>query len=301
MSLIDWSRLILLSLIWGGTFFFVEVALPHAGPLTIVFYRVAIGAAALWAYCLATGETVPRNGAIWGAFIVMGILNNAIPFTLITWGQTEVTAGLASILNATTPLFAVVVGHYWPSGERATANKIAGVVIGVVGTAVLIGPSLFGAAGSSLGMIAILGSSLSYAFAANFGKRLLKHGSPIVAAAGMLTASAIIMLPIAATVEMPFAPLPTTAWLAILGLSVLGASLAYILYFGILASAGPTNLMLVTFLIPVSAIALGVAFLNEQIEPNQLFGLALILVGLACVDGRALRAFRRRPAKPETG
>lgn len=289
MSMFDWSRLLLLSLVWGGSFFFVEVALPHADPLTIVFYRVAIAAVALWLYCVVIRETIPRSAGIWGAFMVMGILNNVIPFTLITWGQTEVTAGLASILNATTPLFAVAVGHYWPDGERATPNKIAGIVIGLIGMVVLIGPSILGASGSVLGQVAILGSSLSYALAANYGRRLLKRVSPIVSAAGMLAASSLVMLPMAIAFETPFAPLPVSAWLALLGLSLLCAAVAYILYFGILESAGPTNLMLVTFLIPVSAIALGVFFLGEQIDLRQMTGLALIFAGLACVDGRLLR------------
>ena len=294
MSLKDWIKLILLSLIWGGSFLFVEIALTAAGTLTIVMYRVGLGALALWLFCLWRGERVMWTVPLVFGFLVMGILNNVLPFTLITFGQTEVTAGLASILNATTPLFAVVVGHYWPDGERATSLKLAGVVAGIMGIAILVGPAAFVGSDSLIGQIAILGSSVSYAFAANYGRRLLKAVSPIVSAAGMLTASTLIMVPAAMMFEMPFVALPVEVWGALLGLSLLCAAVAYILYFSILASAGPTNLMLVTFIIPVSAIALGVVFLGEPIVARQIGGLMFILAGLALVDGRAFQHLKRR-------
>lgn len=297
MSLSDWIKLVILSLIWGGSFLFVEIALDHAGPLTLVMYRVGLGAAALWLWCLWRGEKVPTAPGVAVALLVMGLLNNVLPFSLIAFGQTQVTAGAASILNATTPLFAVAVAHAWPGGERATPLKILGVAIGFAGTAVLIGPSLISAAGTVVGQMAILASSLSYAVAANFGRRFLKGISPMVSAAGMLTGSTLVMVPAALAFEDPFRAFPAEAWLAFLGLSLLCAAVAYILYFSILASAGPTNLMLVTFLIPISAIALGAILLGEVIVPRQLGGLALILAGLACVDGRVVRFGRAAGAK----
>ncbi|MCB1492922.1 MAG: DMT family transporter [Rhodobiaceae bacterium] len=300
MSLYDWFRILLLSLVWGGSFFFVEVALPEAGPLTIVFYRVTIAAAALWVWCAMTGEKVPRGPGIWFAFLAMGILNNVIPFSLIAFGQTEISSALASILNATTPLFAVVVAHVWPDGERATANKVAGVIIGIAGTAVLIGPSLLDAGGTLVGKLAVLAASFSYAIAMNFGKRLLKSGSPVVSAAGMLTASSVVMLPLAMVAGNPFSAFSPATWGAMVGLALLCSAFAYLLYFGILSTAGPTNLSLVTFLIPISASALGIAFLGETIALYQIAGLVLILIGLACVDGRVLKAFGRK-AEPAAG
>lgn len=294
MTLADWSKVVLLALIWGGSFYFVEIALNYTAPMTIVFYRVALAAFTLWAYCIWKGERFPSSAGLWLAFLMMGLLNNVIPFTLITWGQTQITAGLASILNATTPLFAVAISHYWPDGEQATLNKIFGIVVGIVGMAVLIGPSLGDASGTLWGKLALLCSSISYAFAANYGRKLLKQVSPIVAAAGMLTSSSLVMLPIVLLLETPFAPLPVNAWLALIGIAVLCSAIAYLLYFRILQTAGPTNLVLVTFLIPISAIALGLLFLGETIAPYQIGGLVLILAGLACVDGRILSW--RRPA-----
>lgn len=293
MRLVDWIRLIVLSVLWGGSFLFIEIALESAGPMTIVLARVSLAAACLVVYCRAAGIAVPLTGPILVAFLVMGLLNNVIPFNLIAWGQTRITGGVASILNATTPLFTVIVAHLWPGGERATPARIAGVVIGLAGVAVLIGLGNLEAIGGEVaGQVAILMAALSYALSALYGRRLTGV-PPIVAAAGMLTASSIVLVPIAFLTGTPFDPMPSgEALAAIAGLAVLSSALAYGIFFRLIATIG-SNVMLVTFLIPVTAIGLGVAILGEPIEARHLAGLALIFCGLALVDGRILRLIGR--------
>ena len=294
MGASEWLLLVTLSLLWGGSFFFVEVALEELGPLTVVFGRVSLGALALVAFVYASGRRMPSSLRTWGAFLVMGGLNNVLPFTLITWGQVHIESGLASILNATTPLFTVLLAHLLTADERLTPRRLAGVALGFLGTVVLIGPEAlagFGLAG--LGQVAVLGAALSYAFAGIYGRRLSALPSA-VAAAGMVSASAVMMLPLMVILEDPFAVLPGAAtWGSLLGIALLSTALAYLIYFRILAAAGATNLLLVTFLIPVSALVLGIAFLDEQPAWTAFAGMALIFLGLACVDGRALDLLRR--------
>ena len=295
-----WALLVALSVVWGGSFFFVEVALRELGPFTIVLGRIGFAALALLLLVAFTGQAMPRDRATWGAFFIMGGLNNLIPFSLITWGQVSIESGLASILNATTPLFAVVLAHFLTADERMTPNRLAGVLIGLAGVAVLIGPeALDGLGATGLGQIAILGAALSYAFAGIYGRRL-RHLPVAVAAAGMLTASTFQVLPLALALETPFAVLPGLAtWGAILGIALLSTALAYLLYFRILALAGATNLLLVTFLIPVSALFLGIAFLDERPGWTAFAGMALIFAGLAAVDGRLWGVLRRRGHRPQ--
>jgi drug/metabolite transporter (DMT)-like permease len=220
----------------------------------------------------------------------MGALNNAIPFTLIFWGQTHIASGLASILNATTPLFTVVVAHLLTNDEKVTGSKIAALLAGIAGVAVLIGPAALAQPNDSLwGELACLGAALSYAFAGISGRRFRDMGiAPLDAAAGQVTASSLLILPIMLTVEQPWNDaLPTpTIWAALAALALLSTALAYVLYFRILAAAGATNLLLVTFLIPVTSILLGAVFLQERLEPRHFFGMALIGFGLLVIDGR---------------
>ncbi len=297
MGATEWGLLAALSLIWGSTFFFVEIALAEVGPLTLVLGRVAMGAAVLWVVVLAMGARRPKGWRDWRDLALMGLLNNAIPFCLIFWGQQHIASGLASILNATTPIFAILVAHLLLADERATPGKAAGVIFGLAGVTMLIGPeALTGLSDGLLGQLAVMGAAVSYAFAGAFGRRLGRFAPP-VAAAGMLTMSTAIMVPAALLAEGAPAALPSLAPLAAwVALGVAGTGLAYILYFRILATAGATNLLLTTFLIPPSAIFLGVVFLDESLAPTALGGLALIFAGLACVDGRLLRFARRRTA-----
>jgi drug/metabolite transporter (DMT)-like permease len=226
----------------------------------------------------------------------MGLLNNAIPFCLIVWGQTQLASGLASILNATTPLFTVLAGHFLSAEDRMTPLRLTGAVCGLFGVAIMIGPQLVdGLGGSVPAELAILGAAVSYAFASLFGRRFRRLGiDPIATATGQITASSLVLIPLALVVDRPWTlPTPGIAtFAAIAAIASLSTALAYILYFRILAGAGATNVVLVTLLAPVSSILLGAVFLNEHLEFRHFVGLALIGLGLACIDGRLLRAFR---------
>ena len=279
-----WIWLLLLAMLWGGSFFFAKVAIGALGPLTVVFGRVALAA-------LALNLVNPlRRDSPWGTFFAMGALNNVVPFALIFWGQTHIASGLASILNATTPLFTVVVAHFLTDDEKMTTSKLAALLAGIAGVAVLIGPSaVLLPNGNLLGQLACLGAAMSYALAGIYGRRFRAMGiAPLDAAAGQVTASSLLILPIMLAVDQPWTldmpPLPI--WGALAGLALLSTALAYVLYFRVLAAAGATNLLLVTFLIPPMSILLGAAFLQERLEPRHFAGMALIGLALTVIDGR---------------
>lgn len=299
MSLRIWIWLLSLSVLWGGSFFFAKVALTELKPLTVVFCRVAFAALALNVVLAVAARPLLRTGAPWRSFAAMGLLNNLVPFGLIFWGQTQIASGLASILNATTPLFTLVVTHFLTRDERISGLKLGALLIGLVGVAVLMGPSPLSSAHGIEGQIACLGAALSYAFAGIYGRRFKSMGvAPIDAAAGQVTASAMLILPIMLIIDQPWdlPALPSAiTWAALAGLALLSTALAYVLYFRILAVAGPTNLLLVTFLIPVTAILLGALVLGERLQPRQFAGMLLIGFALALLDGRMLRFLR--PAK----
>lgn len=293
-----WGMLLALATIWAGTFFAVEVALRDVGPFTLVLGRTTMGALVLWGIVLLTATPRPQGLADWRDLAVMGFLNNALPFSLIFWGQTWITGGVASILNAMTPIFAVAVAHVLTRDERASPSKLAGMALGVGGVAVLMGPAAVKGLGAGLpGQVAVLCAALSYSFAGVFGRRLRRMPA-LVAAAGMLTASSIMMLPVALLVDgVPQAAPSTDTLIAWVFLGTACTALAYILYFRILAVAGATNLLLVTMLIPPGAIALGAIFLGEPLDARILGGFGLILCGLLAVDGRVLELLRgRQPA-----
>ena len=297
MGMREWLMLITLSLLWGGSFFFVGVAVAELPPLTIVTLRVGLAAITLWIIVLFMGLSLPKSPNVWVAFLIMGLLNNVIPFSLIVWGQTHIASGLASVLNATTPLFGVIVVGLLLVDERATAMKLVGVAVGFLGVVMMIGiPSLDSVKqGTILAQIAILGAALSYAFASVFGRRFKAMGlKPIIIAAGQVTGSTALLAPVAFYVDGPLALLgpgspSIMVWASILTLAVFSTALAYILYFKILASSGATNILLVTLLVPVSAIFLGLMFLNESLEWIHFAGMALIAVGLSAIDGRLWR------------
>ncbi|WCE31890.1 DMT family transporter [Vibrio sp. SCSIO 43137] len=284
-----WAMLILLSVLWGGSFFFVGVAVNDLPPLTIVTLRVGIAAFTLWGIAMMIGLRPPKSLKIWGSFLGMGLLNNVIPFALIVWGQTQIASGLASILNAATPIFAVVVAGAMLPDERPTPLKIIGVVLGFVGVAVMIGMPALGGENHLLAQLAIVGAALSYSFAGVYGRRFKTLGvNPTVTAAGQVTASALILLPITLYVEgtINIDQTSISTWLAIAGLAVASTAFAYILYFRILELAGATNVLLVTLLVPVSAVLLGSLFLNETLEVIHITGMALIAIGLSAIDSR---------------
>jgi drug/metabolite transporter (DMT)-like permease len=298
MNATEWALLLFLSILWGGSFFFGKVALAVIPALTLVALRTGLGALALLIFLALRGIALPLSAKAWGRYLVMGLLNNALPFALINFGQTQIDSGLAAILNATTPLFTVLLAHLVTEDERLTRNRIIGVALGFAGVIVLIGPSALRGLGlAGLGKLAVVGAACSYACAGLYGRRL-KGLPPVANACGMLVASALVMLPVALLVDGTAgfvgglsAGLPI--WAAVAGLVLLSTALGYIVYFRLLATAGATNLLLVTFLMPVSALLLGGLVLGERPDGTSLAGMALIFLGLAAVDGRLLA--RRKP------
>ena len=294
----DWLILLILALIWGGAFFFIGVAVRHVPPLTYVWLRLTIGAAGLWTYMLVRGERVALPKQVWGSILLLALLNNAIPFTLFGWGQTHIASGLASILNATTPIWGVVVAHFLTQDERLSPRKLGGVLLGFGGVATMIGPSLLSGIGTSgLAELACVVASLSYALAAVWARRFKRLGvSPFSVTTGQLTAGALVMLPMSMIVDRPWTHAfpPVSAVAAITALALLCTALGYVLYFRLIDHAGATNALLVTLLVPPVAILLGGLFLGESLATQDFAGLALIALGLAAIDGRVFSLLSRR-------
>lgn len=302
------SGLLLLSLaaVWGGSFFFAEIALREVPPLTIALHRVFWAVPALFLVVWWQGIEIPRSIRAWSCYLVMGALNNAIPFSLIFWGQTTIESGLASILNGTTAVFGAVVAGILLVDEPLTARKILGALFGVLGVAVIMGlDALTNFDVRNLGQLAVLGAALSYAFAGVWGKRFLATYPPIMNAFGMLVGSTILMIPVAMFSEgMPVFTLSMEVWASLLAVALLSTAVAYLLYFEILVRAGSANLMLVTLLIPPIAVALSFTFLGERMGNEAWIGFGLIAIGLAITDGRLLDRLLRKPGyigKSEAG
>ena len=298
MNRSDWLILLFLAVIWGGAFFFIGVAVRHVPPLTYVWLRVTIAALAMWGYIRFKRESVQLPRQVWGSMLVLAFLNNALPFALFGWSQTHIASGLASILNATTPIWGVVVAHFLTHDERMTPRKIAGVLLGFGGVATMIGPSLLSSLGASaLAQLACVTAALSYALAAVWARRFRRQGiSPLSVTTGQLTAGALMMLPVSMIVDRPWTHAfpPVSALAAITALALLCTAFGYVLYFRLIATSGATNALLVTLLVPPVAILLGGLFLGETLAPQDFIGLALIGVGLAAIDGRVLSLFSAR-------
>jgi len=303
MNRSDWATLIALAVIWGSAFFCIHVAVHAVPPLTYVWLRVTIAAAALWAYLAWRREPAGLPRSVWGSMLLLALLNNVIPFILFGWGQTHIASGLASILNATTPIWGVLVAHFLTHDERMTPRKIAGVLLGFGGVATMIGPSLLSSLGTSaLAQLACVTASLSYALAAVWARRFRRQGiSPLSVTTGQLTAGAVMMLPLSILVDKPWlhAFPPLTAWGAIAALALFCTAFGYVLYFRLIATSGATNALLVTLLVPPVAILLGALFLNETLAPQDFLGLALIALGLAAIDGRMLSLFAAKRPLPK--
>lgn len=287
MSRTQWLLLLALSVLWGGSFFFVGVAVKELPAFTIVLVRVALAAAFLLPLVFIMGLRMPVTPAAWMPFVVMSILNNVLPFTFIAFGQKTVASGLASVLNATTPLFTLVIAHAF-TAETLVAHKLAGVLLGIVGVAVLMGQhTLDGGSASLAGMLFCLAGSMCYGFAGLWGRRL-RASDPLVAATCQLIGSSVILGALTAVVDRPWALPPPSAHtvLALVGLAALSTSLAYVIFYRLLSVSGPTNVMLVTLLIPVTGIGLGVSLLGEALEIRHVIGALVIASGLLVIDGR---------------
>jgi drug/metabolite transporter (DMT)-like permease len=292
-----WMLLLTLSVVWGASFFLAAVALRGFPPFTIVLGRVAIAAAALALACRAMGLALPRGWAQWAACAGMGLLNNALPFALIITGQQYIPSGLAAVVNAATPVFAVLAAHVLTEDEKLTPNRLGGAVTGLVGVAILAGPGAFAAGQGveTLGVALCLLACLSYGLSGVWSRRVRRAGlQPLAAAAGQCACSTLLMLPLVLAFDRPWtlpAP-PAEAVAALVAFGLFSTALAYALFYTIIAGAGATNAMLVTLLVPVTALLLGTLVLGEALAPRHLLGMAVIGAGLLVIDGRVLRRAR---------
>ena len=296
MSTSDWGIIMLLSLLWGGAFFLIELGLRGFPPNTLVFLRMAIAAPLMLIVLWFLKQKLPTDAKSWKQLFILGAINAALPFILFFWGQTQIDSGLASVLNATTPLWGVVTAHFLTRDEKATPARMIGVLLGMAGIIVMVGTeALSGITGSVLAQLACLTATLSYAFAAIYGRTLSQSTmSPMVIATGQVITAAILMLPIAVIVDQPWT-LPTPgwdAWAGAIGLAIPSTAVAYFFYFKLIDRAGASNAMLVAFIMPVIAIILGVVALGETVELKEIAGASLIALGLIAIDGRI---FARRP------
>ncbi len=302
MSSRDWGLIATLALIWGSAFFLITVILKEVPPNTMVFMRLALAVPPMLLWLHFTGERMPRDITRWWQFLILGALNIALPFILFAWGQVRLSSGLASVLNATTPLWGVIVAHYLTRDEKMTALRLGGVIIGFSGVAVMTGgDALSGSGDTAVAQLACVGATLFYALASIYAKRMGNEGLSVMQiATGQICTATVMMVPVVLLTETPWTgPMPSTgAWAAMVTLSVVSTSLAYLLYFRLIASAGATNALLIPFLIPPVAILMGALFLNETMTIGQFGGIALIALGLAVLDGRLIRHLAAARAVP---
>ena len=291
-----WAELLLLSFIWGGSFLSIRIALDEIGPLTAVAHRTGWAMLILWAYVVIRRLKIPTDARIWGAFLVMGLLNNVIPFSLMAWGQLHIETGLTSILNASTAIFGVIAAAIFFADEQLTARKAIGVTIGFFGVSTAIGLGAFKNFDiRSLGQLAVIGGTISYALAGVWARKMLGHLTPQVAAAGMLTGASLITIPMAYAIEGPFnLDLEPRTWAAISYYAIVATAIAYMLYYRVLAMAGSGNLMLCTLLVAPVAIALGAIVLGEALPLRAYAGFGLLALGLVILDGRLWQAVKHR-------
>ncbi len=295
MSASDWMLLLVLSVFWGGSFFFTGIAVREIPPLTGALGRVAIAGAALFVVVLALRQSMPRTIEAWKPIAAFAVINNVVPFSLLFWGQTQIASGLAAILNATAPLFTIIIANFATTDDRLTPARLVGLVVGFAGVVIMMGPDLIGALDKYvLAQLACLTAAFFYAVSSVYGRRF-RAMPPAALACAQMTVSTLIFIPFVALVERPWMlPIPSAQALwALTGVGLISTAAAYLIYFRILARAGATNLMLVTFLIPVSAILLGMLLLGEVLEPRHFAGMAAIAVGLLAIDGRPGRALAR--------
>ena len=298
MGRAEWLLLGSLALIWGSAFLFIKVAVASFDPLTYVWLRLTIAASALVIFARIAGHRLTFPAIVWASVALLALLNNVVPFLLFGWGQRHIASGLAAILQATTPIFGVLVAHIATRDEKLTRARLAGVVVGFVGVATMIGPQIAGDGGNHLlAQLACLFASLLYAFAGIFARRFQAMGvNPMQLATAQFIAGAVMLSPVALTLGQPLDALPTSpaAWGAVIALAIVCSAFAYVLFFRLIERAGATNSLLVTLLVPPVAILVGAAVLGEQLGIEQLAGLVLIGVGLAVIDGRAWPAVKRR-------
>ena len=297
LGVTDWGRLVILSVLWGGSFLFIKIAVTELPPLLVVLARVGIGAAALHMAVRWTQARIPWDRPLAVRLFILALINNVIPFSLIFFGQREIPAGLGAILNSTMPIFSVILAHYLTRDEPMTARRILGVLLGVLGVTVLVGfGAITGSVRELIGMAAIILACLSYSLGAIYARRFPSLSSAALAE-GQLVCAALFLLPIVMVVDQPWTlpPPSLSAGLAVLALAILCTSIAYLLYFHVIKTSGASNASLVTLLIPISGVILGALVLHEPIHLEQLAGMALIISGLLVIDGRFFHKLSRIP------
>ena len=294
-----WLLIGILAILWGGAFFLIEVGLRSYPPITLVFMRLALAVPPMWIAMRIMGQRLPRSTRVWGLLAVVGALNCALPFTLFFWGQQYLDSGYASILNATTPLWGVLTAHFLTSDEKATSARTIGVLTGMAGIIVMVGPeAMKGLSNNLLAQIACVISTVFYSLAAIYGRRLSQTTlTPMAVATGQTVMAAVVMIPIVLLVDQPWTMSTPRldATLAGLTLALLSTALAYTLYFRLIDRAGASNAQLVAFLMPILAVILGIAFLGEHLNQGQIIGAVLIAFGLVIIDARLLARFRNVP------
>jgi drug/metabolite transporter (DMT)-like permease len=279
----DFAGLVLLGALWGGSFLFIRVAVPALGPFLLAELRVGLAAVALLLFALAAGR-VPEIRHRWRSFLVLGFLNAAVPFSLISAAEIHLTASLAAILNSTTVMFSAIVAAVW-IGDVLTARKAIGIVFGIIGVSVLVGwDPLPLSGGVLLAVAAMLVASLSYALGATYAKRSFSGIPPLGMAIGQLGGAVALLLPLAA-VSLPEEAPSFVVALSMLGLALLSTSVAYLIYFRLIENVGPTSTVTVTLLVPVFGLLFGVLLLDEPFGPGTLAGLAIILTSVVLITG----------------
>jgi drug/metabolite transporter (DMT)-like permease len=283
----EWGLFITLGLIWGSSFLWIKIAVAEIGPFALVSWRLLFGLAGLALVVLVRRPEFPRDRRLLGALALLGITNTALPFALISWGEVTIDSAVASILNGTVPLFAMIIAHFSLHDDRMTVPRVVGLVIGFVGVVVLmardIGPQ--GIQQGVLGQVAVLVAALLYAGSSVFARRTLRGVSPTVQAfLPLLSAEAFVWGGALLTESPRLVPQQGSTWLALAWLGILGSCVAYLLYFSLLQSVGPTRATVVTYVFPVVGVILGVLFLKETVDEHLVGGALLIVAGIAAVN-----------------
>ena len=295
-----WLLILLMSALWGGGFMFIKFALTGFAPFSVVAGRVGVAALALGLIVAVGRQRLPRQAKVWRAFFIMGALNNLIPWMMVAWAQTQIPSSMAAILNAPTPLLTAVMAHLLTDDEKLTRQRFTGVLAGMLGVALVVGPGVLSGMDSAvLAQVTCLSATVSYAASAVYGRVFRSMDvTPVVAAFGQQLMVAVVIVPLALIVDQPWArPAPGAgAVAAVLALGVIATALPYIIFYRVLAEAGATNLMLVNLLIPGWAVALGAMVLGERLPPTAFLGMAMVGLGLAVIDGRLFPAIWRRLA-----
>jgi drug/metabolite transporter (DMT)-like permease len=288
-----WALIILLGAVWGCSFLFNAILIREISPLWVAAGRVTIGAAICWVVFFATRKKLPTDWRVYPQLLVLGILNYAIPFALFPYAEQTVASSIVGVINGMTPMTTVIVSQLWPGGEKATWNKVAGVLIGFAGAVILALPSFDqGADAQVLGLLAAFVATCCYALTLNYARRFAKI-EPYAVASSSLTGAALVSVPLALVFTgVPVITLPET-WAALVGISVFSTSFSFLLVYWLLPRVGATNLSLNTFITPISAILLGVLVLHERFELTHVLGIVVIFFGLVFIDGRLVKGWRK--------